>query len=425
MESLLLSLAEIEPRVCDVAAEQLGLLRREVRPESRLIQDLHCDSLDFVELLMEIEDEFGVSLPDDPSDMTVKQVFTRDPFRLRDLAEAVYLCQQSPPHPARTRVELSPIAVPPAASFTQIGGQLGPDADRARKQFERLGKNPQGFRSFRRATDGMICVVVPGVKVSIGADGGASDEGPSHAVWLDDFVIDREPVSTTAYCRFLNSVDASEAQLAEWFVLTSDDKRREHELVKRTTSGFSPLAGTERMPMMLVSWYGASAYSLWVNRRDWRDYRDADQAFLPSEAQWEYAARGTEPRQYPWGDDQPTAQHMRYAQHDPGRTYAPHTLPLADVNTKLGLSPFGLHHMAGNVWQWCRDWYAPDFYRTAAAREANAVNRQQTGVHSERGGSWIGSAALCRSSYRRGRVPSARGRCLGFRCISDMDEVLG
>lgn len=90
---------------------------------------------------------------------------------------------------------------------------------------------------------------------------------------------------------------------------------------------------------------------------------------------------------------------------------------MADVNAELGMSPFGLHHMAGNVWQWCRDWYSPGFYTTLAASAPNPVNREPSRIRSERGGSWIGPGFLCRSSYRRGRVPSAKGRCLGFRCV--------
>src|SRR5947208_138743 len=88
-----LSLAEIEARVCDIAAEQGGFSRDEVHPGLRLVEDLNFDSLALVELLMEIEDAFDVILPDDPPNAPYKTVFTRSPFRVRDLAELVYLQQ--------------------------------------------------------------------------------------------------------------------------------------------------------------------------------------------------------------------------------------------------------------------------------------------------------------------------------------------
>jgi sulfatase modifying factor 1 len=179
--------------------------------------------------------------------------------------------------------------------------------------------------------------------------------------------------------------------------------------------------------MTLVSWYGANAYSLWANQRNWRRYRaDADLpagSFLPTEAQWEYAARGTRSVAYPWGDAAPTPERMRYAMHRPTTSYELAELPFAEVQAELGMSPFGLHHMAGNVWQWCRDRYADDFYRTPKATARNAANLSQGEIRSERGGSWVGPARLCRSSYRRGRNPEARGRCLGFRCVSDAAAV--
>lgn len=421
---------EIEARVCDIASEQLGIRRAEVHPGLRIIQDLHCDSLDLVELFMEIENEFDVALPGDAPNPAYKVVFTRDQIRLRDLAELVYLQQGSGHVRGRSRFGYTTIA--PARDinlFTQLSGKAAPDEYAAEPLYEKLGKNSQNLPTFRRRTDGMVCVQIPAAEVEIGSgDDRFTDEAPAHRVELGAFLMDQETVSVVAYCRFLNSIGpVAPAVLREWFMLTPDDKRREHELVRQDEQGdWSPLRGTQRLPMILVSWYGANAYSLWANRGDWLNY-SADRAghpencFLPSEAQWEYAARGPLPREFPWGDGPAEPWLAQFARHTPSVKYRPDTLPMASVNTDLGVSPFGVRHMAGNVWQWCRDWYAPEFYRSAQAMLPNAVNKNSSAIRSERGGSWVGPAFLCRSSYRRGRAPEAKGRCLGFRCVGALE----
>ncbi len=271
--------------------------------------------------------------------------------------------------------------------------------------------------------------MLPAATVEIGTDDPTFDRDarPKHGVPLDSFLIDAETVSTTAYCRFLNSIGGNNRCLADWFLLTDSDDRNEHVLIGRTGSGWQPIHGCEEWPMILVSWYGANAYSLWANGKDWWNYRgegsDEAVSFLPTEAQWEYAARGPEFREYPWGDEPACAGRMKYGLHAVSEVYTATTLPLAAVHETMGMSPFGLHHMAGNVWQWCRDWYGDRFYSKPEACERNAFNRSETGIRSERGGSWVGPAELCRSSHRRGRTPYARGRCLGFRCVSDAREA--
>lgn len=422
-----LRLDEVERKVCDIASEQLGIRRDRISLSDRLIDDLGCESLDLVELLMEIEEVFDVTLPEQAPNPVYKAVFTRQPFRLADLAELVHL-QQGTGRPDRSFWHGARPEPPrmPSVPFTQLGGRWeAPPGDRA-PLFEPLeggGPVPQ----YRRRSDGMRCIQVPAASVEIGSDSADSqpDERPRHVVELDAFLIDAEPVSTTAYCRFLNSVGAVAAEvLADWFVLDPEDDRNEHVLVRKEETGWRPVPGTERWPMILVSWYGANAYSLWANGRGWDDYRaDAGaetESFLPSEAQWEYAARGACYRVFPWGDEPPSQEKMRYGRHRRGTAYRAETLPMADVNAELGMSPFGLHHMAGNVWQWCRDWYDPAFYTRPEASRPNPVNRVPSLVRSERGGSWIGPATLCRSAFRRGRPPSARGRCLGFRCAGPM-----
>ena len=425
-----LRLAEVEQRVCDIASEQLGIRREWISPRDRIVEDLNCDSLDLVEVLMDVEEAFGITLPERAPSPVYKAVFTRQPFRLSDLAELAYL-QQGSGRPDRGSWRGARAEPPPPASvpFTQLGGRfVGRMSDRS-GLWEAL--EPAGaLTQFRRRCDGMRCVLVPAAAVVIGnvVVSAQPDERPQHVIEIDSFLIDAEPVSTTTYCRFLNSVgDVPLEALSHWFVLDPKDDRNEHVLVRRGESGWAPLAGTERWPMILVSWYGANAYSLWANGQECWDYRGESRSeppsFLPSEAQWEYASRGASYRAFPWGDEPPSPDRMRYGQHRRGATYRADTLPMADVNDLLGVSPLGLHHMAGNVWQWCRDWYDAAVYTRPEASLPNPVNRTPGKVRSERGGSWIGPAALCRSSFRRGRPPGARGRCLGFRCVSSPKEV--
>jgi sulfatase modifying factor 1 len=421
-----LRILEIERRVCDIVSTQLRIPRNQVSPTDRLIEDLHCDSVELMDLFMELEDAFDVILTNQAPNPVYKAVFTRQPFRLCDLAELIYLQQGTGvPNRNRGRSVLVPSASTVNIPFTQLDGRFDRGLRADQQLLEPL--DPDGGSSqFRRRSDGMRCVRIPGAEVEIGSDASEShqDERPKHLVEIDAFVIDAEPVSTTAYCRFLNSIgDTAPEILSDWFILDPSDDRNLHVLIEHSEKEWRPVAGTEKWPMMLVSWYGANSYSLWANGWDWTAYRDAEgidgaASCLPSEAQWEYAARGAQIQSYPWGDAPPLPQAMRYGQHDRCATYKVETLPLASVNEQLGMSPFGLHHAAGNVWQWCRDWYDQCFYQKPESRMRNPLNRTVTGIRSERGGSWVGPAELCRSSFRRGRAPSARGRCLGFRCTT-------
>ena len=426
-----LRLDDIETKICDIASEQAGLPRDQISLSDRFIEDLQFDSLEAVEVMLEVEDAFRISLPNDSSNPSYKAVFTRQPFRLTDLAELVYL-QQGTEVSAQSYSFRQPIPILQSAEilpFTQLDGIWNPSSEKDAPLFESL-ETKGTLRHFRRRSDGMCCVQIPAAEVEIGSDLAAvpADEKPKHRVTLDSFLIDAEPVSTTAYCRFLNSIgEVTDSCLTDWFVLDPEDKRDQHMLIRKEESKWHPLPGCEKWPMILVSWYGANAYSLWANGKLWLRYRDEDHtdagSYLPSEAQWEYAARGTDSQLYPWGNERPSQDKLRYGFHRKSVKYEVTELPLADVNAKLGMSPFGLHHVAGNVWQWCRDGYDEGFYQTPEASQRNAVNQGITTIRSERGGSWVGPGELCRSSYRRGRTPLARGRCLGFRCISSVNDL--
>jgi acyl carrier protein len=417
-----LDLDFVEQRVCDVASTQLGIPRNEVRSASRLIEDLQCDSLDLVELIMALEDEFLVTIPHDPVNPVGKSVFARQPFRLSDLAEVVYL-HQGTGKPERKGWRRQAVADPVCLEnpFSQLGGHFPVNApDQRQPLFETLGSQ-NGILQFRRRSDGMRCALLPSAETTIGNEypESQSDERPIHAVQLDTFLIDMEPVSTTAYCRFLNSVEANELNLRDWFLLEANDDRIAQMPIIQSENEWRPAYGAETLPMVLVSWYGANAYSLWANASQWNRY-ESHEGFLPSEAQWEYAAQGAFPETNSHESDDAL---LVYGQHERGARYDASTMPMAPVHLPIGLSKVGLHHMAGNVWHWCRDWYAEDFYQRPESRVANPVNRCESGIRSERGGSWVGPIELCRTSYRRGRAPTARGRCLGFRCISHVQHL--
>ncbi|MEN9675538.1 MAG: Serine/threonine-protein kinase pkn1 [Verrucomicrobiota bacterium] len=409
---------QLEIRVIELTAESEGISREKIRPDSRILEDLHIDSLGMVELLMTLEEQFGVSIPDDIG----KQMFIRSPLTVTALAEIVRH-QWGTGTPSRERWIAARPEIPTTdrLPFTQLDGLLSPSREPLLSQ---LTATSSGWEHFRRRTDGMRCVLVPGSEVELGSGEAenAGDESPRHRVHLQSFLMDAEPVSVTAFARFLSSIgDDAEPFVAEWCGVDPSDRRSPHfQLSPRWGNRWGAIPGTECQPMVLVSWFGAAAYSLWAGGRNWRAYRT--ESLLPTEAQWEYAARGALARAYPWGEEPATPERACVGHHRARQSY-PGLLPMADVHQKLGMSPFDLHHMAGNVWQWCRDWYDPDFYRTPESGQPNPRQDRPTGIRSERGGSWVGPGELARSSYRRGRPPEAVGRCLGFRCAGLVENL--
>jgi acyl carrier protein len=439
---------ELEWQLVEIASREAGLDPSRVTPNSRLIEDLGMDSLELVEFIVAVEEAFNVTLPDDGP----REIFLQ-PVTLRSLAEWVrqHWGTGAANHHRRPE-QREPADWTDCAPCMQLGGSMAFEEWMDGPLYHPIGLNREGYPQYRRRTDGMRCVRVPQAEVWIGsADHDAlPDQQPPHCVCLDAFLIDAEPVSNTAFTRFLNSVEKIDpAMLREWCGVEVCDPRGEQFPLRQTRHGWRPIAGTAQQPVVLVSWYGANAYSLWANRLDWRSYRGEDTIMplapacatpvsaerwpvfscLPTEAQWEYAARGSEASTDADGaaalGPGRTSHPVLVAQHRIGVTYTPTTLPAAPVGMRLGMSSFGLHHMAGNVWQWCRDWYAPDFYQQPEASVANPQNAHPTGIRCERGGSWVGPAELARPCYRRGRPPTARGRCLGFRCVGLAGDLRG
>jgi acyl carrier protein len=443
VETLPVEYVEVERRVVHLIGTNWGFDPTAVSVRTRL-WDLPFDSLDVIELIMQLEKEFHITI----SDEIAQGWFVRDDVTLRSIAEMVhYLAGSGTPDRDNWRRARDKLQRPETVTVTQCNEAPWRRTGQGGALYQALTRNREGYPEYLRRTDGMRCVLVPGDEVWIGSidPEAPADQLPLHPVRLSPFLIDAEPVSNAAFARFLNAVSpVAPWILDEWCVNNPMDRRGDQFALRRRWGVWTPVRGTEHQPVILVTWYGANAYSLWANRRDWRYYRGVDTipvepqrphvraprlpverqgSLLPSEAQWEYAARGAAPREYPWGDGPATAERARVARHAVGMSYTADTLSAARVSERLGMSPFGLHHMAGNVWQWCRDWYMPDFYHQPEASQPDAWNRRATGIRSERGGSWVGPAELARSAYRRGRPPTASGRCLGFRCVGSPEDL--
>jgi formylglycine-generating enzyme required for sulfatase activity len=211
------------------------------------------------------------------------------------------------------------------------------------------------------------------------ADG---DEGPVHQVEVSPFLIGRYPVTVLEYERFIAGGGYAEEKL--W-----------------KAGAYRNFAAPDHWPQQLrypnrpvneVSWYEAAAYCAWAEAR------------LPTEAEWECAARGgREGVRYPWGSEEPGQFWANYIMGRPGQPTPVGMFP-------GGATPQGIYDLAGNVLEWIADWY--DNYSEAAARNPKVPNGG--GAKVARGG------VLLRVSYRDGKDPIGRSNYIGFRCVRDI-----
>ena len=153
--------------------------------------------------------------------------------------------------------------------------------------------------------------------------------------------------------------------------------------------------------MVQVSWDDTVAFCAWASQVSGRKVQ------LPSEAQWEKAARGTDGRLYPWGNDSPDSTHANF------NSSVGDTTPVGKYSQQ-GDSPYGAADMAGNVWQWTSSLYKPYPYKAADGRE----DQQSRDVRVLRGGSFSYEAGFIRCAYRGGRDPVLRGGNYGFRVVA-------
>lgn len=228
----------------------------------------------------------------------------------------------------------------------------------------------------------------------MGSDEGENDERPVHTVYLDDFYMDKTEVTNAQFAWFLNEQGNQEEDGETWLHIEDDDC-----LITEVGGQYQPKSGYADHPVIEVTWYGAVAYCEWAGRR------------LPTEAEWEKAARGVEARTYPWGEE---IDHS-YANYG-GRGDA----PVAVGSYPAGASPYGALDMAGNVYEWVLDWYYDYYYRTSPDRDPRGPDAGDFRVL--RGGSWVNGEKRVRTTARMNNAPANPLNNVGFRCARSGSE---
>ena len=235
-------------------------------------------------------------------------------------------------------------------------------------------------------------VLIPAGEFTMGSpDGeGNADEHPQHKVMLSAYWIDQTEVTKEQYGRFL-----------EWIKKTGDhSKCFKGEPANKDHTPYwwtDPKWNGAKQPVVLVDWYDAYAYAAWAGKR------------LPTEAEWEKAARGTDGREYPWGNE-----------WDSGKCNSRESykyVTVASGSYPEGKSPYGCLDIAGNVGEWCADWYSDSYFRSSPGDNPTGP---ATGTSKLlRGGSWDYYKGNCHSALRDHGIPVYRGNDIGFRCARD------
>lgn len=235
--------------------------------------------------------------------------------------------------------------------------------------------------------DGAPMVLVPAGEFTMGSTDGSEDEKPVHQVSLDAYYLDKYEVTVGRYAKFLDATGFNGPP--KW------------------TTMDQPLH--QKRPIVNVDWSDASNYCEWAGKR------------LPTEAEWEKAARGADGRIYPWGNEPPDPLRANYGKEKWNNHDA--LQPVGQL--KDGKSPYGIYDLAGNVWEWVSDWYDPDYYTTSPPQNPKGPKSGKYKVL--RGGSWDLAPENLRSTRRDLNIPLApsyespayRNFNSGFRCAKN------
>jgi formylglycine-generating enzyme required for sulfatase activity len=238
-------------------------------------------------------------------------------------------------------------------------------------------------------------VDIPAGPFRMGSDSGPADERPAHEVTLPAFSIDRTPVTNADFSEFLNALRLAQGErpMKDGARLYDDDD--EDARIHRAGTRWRADPGFENHPVVEASWRGAREYCARSGKR------------LPTEAEWEKAARGTDGRRYPWGNEPPDRTRAQAG--------AKFNMTVPVGLRPRGASPYGALDMAGNVWQWTSSLYRPYPYRADDGREDPASPEPRA----TRGGghdSPAGEITTTQRGRNLSRAPAAGHHNIGFRC---------
>jgi serine/threonine-protein kinase len=262
-----------------------------------------------------------------------------------------------------------------------------------------------------RLQDGMPMVYVPAGTFEMGSNQQelCISAGPAHEISLDAFWIDQTEVTNTMFANFLNEQGNQTENGISWLEPGAGHRGVIYGYLEESDGLFEPQSGYEHHPVIEVSWYGAAAYCDWVGGR------------LPTEAEWEFAARGPEGNHYPWGNlfD---GELVNYCDHDCPENWRDKTFTDGARRWTLvgsypaGGSWCGALDMAGNVWEWVNDWWSEDYYANSPSENPEGPDRGYLRI--ARGGSWFDEGWRMNSICRKGlQSSSARMHWVGFRCV--------